>query len=215
MNIYIAKFTLIFISILIISTLVALILLFLIVKIRDTITNPYYKNIGRRLKKVAMRWGCKVDAKEHAFPKIVGTHNNFSIFLTFYNFIGLQENYLPRTLLQIKTNILKDTSLIVLKKVKNKNAYPIYMLKNVNFVKTGNIELDKYYSFISNNETESKKIIEKIEKLLFNRKHFFNNHETLQIDKKGIKYEMDKIQTEETFLTEKLSFIEEVVKRLE
>jgi len=138
------------------------------------------------------------------YSKISGIHNGYKVMLTYPN--------LRATFFQIEIDTLVKTSLFI-----GSTEMPNLSLARTKWKKINskNINLNKYYVFYSEDIIEAEKTISIIESLLISKINYFKfPSATLYIKKDGIEYKLLQPILENQLLTERLSFIEEVAKKL-
>jgi len=162
------------------------------------------KQTRLHFEKLARLWGLNY---KHTFLNIScisGVHNGYKVILTYPN--------LKTTKFQIEIDTLVKTSLFI-GSAKSPNLSLIKT--NQKKINSKNINLNKYYVFYSKDIIEAGKTIRILEDLLISRKKYFGfNYSTLYIKENCIEYILLGVLTENQLLTERLSFVEEVAKKL-
>ena len=162
------------------------------------------KQTRLHFEKLARLWGLNYKYTFLNISCISGVHNGYKIILTYPN--------LRETKFQIEIDTLVKTSLFI-GSAKSQNLSLIKT--NQKKINSKNINLNKYYVFYSKDIIEAGKTIRILEDLLISRiKYFKFNYSTLYIKENYIEYILFGVLTENQLLTERLSFVEEVAKKL-
>ncbi len=167
------------------------------------------------LNKISNTWKGGIEKSDSNDFKIHGIHNEYNFSILYDKAMYARGERTARTKIQIQHDLPVTTSLFIIKKSQSSLFYynKYIDLSKLNILEIKNEEL-KSFAFMSNNQAEPTKIIEKINNLLLENITVFNTLEYLHIYEKGIEYEMEGRQTDISYLDQRLSFMENIIKSL-
>lgn len=167
------------------------------------------------LNKISNTWKGSIEKSDSNDFKTHGIHNKYNFSILYNKATYARGEKIMRTKIQIQHDLPITTSLFIIKKSQSSLLYynKYIDLSKLNILEIKSDEL-KSFAFMSNNQAEPTKIIEKINNLILENIVVFDTLDYLHIYEKGIECETEGRQIDINYLDQRLSFMENIIKNL-